>query len=69
MFDYFSEIISLLSENYIASTNLIKNDCFTQFGLTDSSIYNLAKESYLVLTEDFRLAGYLKQKKINVLNF
>ena len=42
---------------------------FIKFGLTDSSIAQLAEGGHLVLTDDFRLSQFLNSKGHAVLNF
>ncbi|RXH56370.1 hypothetical protein GRAN_3227 [Granulicella sibirica] len=43
-------------------------DSFDPFGLTDAAIHSAAAET-LVLTEDFRLSGFLQTQGIDALNF
>lgn len=40
-----------------------------RFGLTDAAILAVALGGYLVLTDDFRLAGYMESRALPVLNF
>ena len=61
--------ITKLSEFYIDSVTLAKIDKFAKFGLTDCGIIHLAKNRYLVLTDDFRLSNYLQIIGIDTLNF
>ena len=42
---------------------------FSRFGLTDTAIAALAPKKFLVVTIDFPLAGYLKAKGVDVINF
>jgi len=44
-------------------------DKFSKFGLTDCGIVNVAKDNYLVLTDDLKLASYLQNIGIDTLNF
>ncbi len=65
----FSDCIRSLFEVYEESANLSKNDCFTKYGLTDTSIIADAKNNYVVLTEDFPLSGYLISAGVDAINF
>jgi len=58
-----------LEEHYIESIVVTKFKEFHRFGLTDCSILELARNPYLVLTDDFELAGYLPGCGIDVINF
>lgn len=49
-----------LSEVYIESVTVAKIDKFSKFGLTDCGIIYLARDNYLVLTDDLKLAHYLQ---------
>jgi hypothetical protein len=40
-----------------------------RFGLTDATIRQIAQAGYLVLTDNYRLAGYLDSMNIPALNF
>ncbi len=68
-FDSFSKNISMLDETYLDSKSLSKQDEFIKFGLTDIGIHQLANKKYLVLTDDFTLAQYLKKHDVPVVNF
>ncbi|MEG4516209.1 MULTISPECIES: PIN domain-containing protein [unclassified Microcoleus] len=65
----FAEGVARLNESYLESTEVVRTDSFTKFGLTDCSIINLAKNKYLVLTDDFKLANYLQTLGIDTINF
>ncbi|MFB2838165.1 PIN domain-containing protein [Floridanema evergladense] len=68
--EIFANIVNeKLSEFYIESTSAVKLENFTKFGLTDCGIINIARDKYLVLTDDFKLANYLQTIKIDVINF
>jgi hypothetical protein len=68
-FEKFASGIGLLDENYIPSNKVSNMEEFKKFGLTDMGIMCLAKHSYLVITDDFRLSQYLQKENIDVLNF
>lgn len=65
----FSQVIPNLKENYIESRTIATNERFVKFGLTDCGILNLARDKYLVLTDDFKLANYLQSVGIDTINF
>lgn len=65
----FMSLIDKLDECSETSKLLAKTDAFARFGLTDTAISHLANESFLVLTVDFPLAGYLQKKGVTVINF
>ena len=58
-----------LDEIYTDSHTIAATDKFTKFGLTDCGIVNVAKDNYLVLTDDLKLAIYLQNIGIDTLNF
>lgn len=68
-FTIFAEGISKLEESYISSKAIATNERFTKFGLTNFGISNLAKNQYLVLTDDLKLAVYLQKEAIDTINF
>lgn len=62
-------IIASTKEIFIHSTLLTQNKCFLKFGLTDSSIYNLASKGVTAITVDAPLYGLLYNKGYPVINF
>ncbi|MDT7688577.1 MAG: hypothetical protein QOE46_1336 [Acidobacteriota bacterium] len=58
-----------LEEHYKESIALTRLQHFSEFGLTDSGIADLAWGRYLVLTDDLRLFGYLQNLGVDVINF
>jgi hypothetical protein len=64
-----SRRLSSVEERYSASAELAQHGAFIKFGLTDSSITQLAEVGHLVLTDDFRLSQFLGGKGHAVLNF
>jgi len=42
---------------------------FARFGITDTSIIEVAAQPYLVLTTDYKLAGHLTKKGMAALNY
>jgi rRNA-processing protein FCF1 len=65
----FTKTIEVLEEFYSPSRDLATTAHFSRFGLADSSIVDLVKNQYLVLTDDLRLADYMQRQKIDVVNF
>ena len=65
----FAERMARLNEFYLESTEVVRTDNFTKFGLTDCGIATLAKNKYLVLTDDLKLASYLQKIGIDTINF
>lgn len=70
--DYYAVFASrliVLEEQYVASADVCALNHFKKFGLTDSGIVYLVKDKYLVLTDDFRLSGFLQSTGIDTINF
>lgn len=65
----FQQYVSKFDETYIASQELCALPHFRRFGLTDTGIANVASGKYLVLTDDFKLAGYLAHQGTDAINF
>ncbi|MGI9104680.1 MAG: PIN domain-containing protein [Pyrinomonadaceae bacterium] len=65
----FADHLAVLDEHYMESSKISSTPHFLKLGLTDSGILNLAQGQYLVLTDDFRLAGQLEKQGIDVINF
>lgn len=68
-YQYFDTFIRKMNENFIKSNKVSSNNLFSKFGLTDLSIFEVSKGSYLVLTDDLELYHYLSNKKVDVINF
>lgn len=60
--------IELIEEHYLESRRLAQTKIFFQFGLADTAITETAKNSYLVVTDDNHLFGYLINQKIDTVN-
>ncbi len=65
----FAKLISRIIEKYTKSNLIANQEMFSRFGLTDCGIMYLAKDKYLVLTDDLKLSLYLKAQGIDVINF
>lgn len=69
LFGQLARLIPSFQETYSSSSMVSSLTHFGRLGLTDSGIVDLAKDRYLVLTDDFRLAGHLQKEGIDVINF
>ena len=65
----FLAIGSIFEELYVPSSQVIEREDFVRFGLTDCGISEVAKDRYLILTDDFRLANTLQSQGIDTVNF
>lgn len=65
----FAERLALMEESYMPGAQLSATALFPKIGLTDCGIMELSRNQYLVLTDDFRLAGHLDSQGIDVINF
>jgi rRNA-processing protein FCF1 len=65
----FAKQIVQLDETYVPSSSVRKRPYFERIGLTDSVIANLAKNFYLVLTDDADLSALLMREGVDVINF
>lgn len=68
-FALFARGIALLAEQHVSSTDVAALPEFARFGLTDAGILHVARDGYLVLTDDFRLSQYLSSVGVDALNF
>ncbi|MGL5944311.1 MAG: PIN domain-containing protein [Waterburya sp.] len=65
----FTGLIYQISEVYLESSIITNHELFSRFGLTDCGIMLIAKDKYLVLTDDLKLHLYLKAQGIDTVNF
>jgi len=68
-FAIFAQGISIFEEHYLESKTIAADQHFTRFGLTDCGIVSFAREQYLVLTDDLKLANHLQEQGIDTVNF
>jgi hypothetical protein len=54
---------------YVPACELVAQDEFLTYGVADTSIIKAAEQPCLVLTDDFKLSGYMSGKGSDVLNF
>lgn len=64
-----ASLIETMDEHSEPSKAISKSDAFLRFGLTDAAISCLAKKHFLVLTVDYKLAGYLQKQGAAAINF
>lgn len=55
-------------ERYTESKIVVQNKAFTTFGLADTATMEIAKNSYLIFTDDNPLYGFLLNSKIDAVN-
>ena len=60
--------IGLTEEKFLESKQIAETKTFLQFGLADAALSETAKSSYLVVTTDNPLFGYLISQKIDVVS-
>jgi rRNA-processing protein FCF1 len=60
--------LKLMSEKFEESIKLSENDAFVKFGLADTAVLEISKDSYLVFTDDKPLYGYLISKGVDAVN-
>ena len=65
----FKTLIGSLKEEYINSIIASEGKIFSDFGLSDAAIYELANENYLVLTDDLPLYHLLSGIGVSVISF
>jgi rRNA-processing protein FCF1 len=63
-----SDKASVVQERWRPAAELVERPEFLPFGLTDTALTDLSSEA-LVVTEDYRLSGFLRDRGIPVLNF
>jgi rRNA-processing protein FCF1 len=69
-FDYltvFAASIDVLAEECVPSKDLAKMTIFTRLALADSSTKLVARDKYLVLTDDINLANHLEVEGVAVI--
>lgn len=57
-----------VQERWRPAAELVERPEFLPFGLTDTALTDLSSEA-LVVTEDYRLSGFLRDRGVPVLNF
>lgn len=65
----FASTVDLLLEEFRPSLEVLSVPEMRRYGLTDGAISVVAKGKYLVLTDDFPLAGQLAKSGVDCINF
>lgn len=68
-FQFFRQVIDHMEEIHQPSQQIVRAPEFQKFGLTDCGILEVTQGSYLVLTDDLKLAATLQRKEIDTVNF
>lgn len=63
------QITPTLDARYVPADELAEQNVFLNYGVADTSIVKAAEEPCLVLTDDFKLSGYMNNQGMDVLNF
>lgn len=61
--------ITIVREIFTAGEKIGKNENFVEFGMADTAILEISKDSYLVLTDDKRFYGLLINNRIDAITF
>ncbi len=69
VFSQLSVFVSESEEQNIAATSICETPDFARFGIADTAISLVAKNRFLVLTEDFALYNLLSTRGIDAINF
>lgn len=69
-FEVFGRGIEVLTEQFVESAVVAKQELFSKIGLTDTAIIHVAVEcGYLVITDDLELYLRLQHSHVDALNF
>jgi hypothetical protein len=71
-YDYYNsfyERLSLFEEKLDFTIDFFNDRSIRKLGITDTNIFHLAKNKYLVITDDLALSEYLSKNNIDVINF
>lgn len=60
---------SKIIEQYVPSSDIIQDERFTDFGVTDCGIKQISLNTFLVLSDDLKLVSYLRQSGVDAVNF
>lgn len=70
--DYYQILVKKINdfkEEYFPCLDICNKNYLKEFDFTDSTIIELAKKGYLVVTADFNLANYLFKNRLDVINW
>ena len=68
-FAFLAQFIQKVTEKYIPSSEISKDDLFIKFGITDRGIFELDKSEHLILTDDYKLASFCGKLGFDSINF
>ncbi len=68
-FELLSMFIQKTTEEYVQSSEISKDNLFIKFGITDRGLLKLAKEKYLIITDDYKLSSYCIKEGFSSINF
>jgi predicted XRE-type DNA-binding protein len=68
-FRHMAQQIEVLEEHYIPSQQVSAKPAFARLGLTDTSLSMLARDKFLVLTDDALVENLMYELEIDVINF
>jgi uncharacterized protein YacL len=66
--EHFAQQTTSLLEVFEPAVKVMQQVSFGAFGLTDAAVHEAAQDT-LIVTEDFRLSGFLRSQGVAVLNF
>lgn len=65
----FASSLSVIEEKYVPSKDLISHPALYAYGLADTGIAKIAKDNFLILTDDLRFASFASTNGADVINF
>jgi len=68
-FESFADDLDVLDEHTEAARAIAKSPAFTRLGITDASLPLIARDRFLVLTDDLVLYAHLLEVGIDAINF
>lgn len=60
---------NLFEEHYISALEVCETRGFPRYGVTDSGLVEVARNKYLILTDDLKMASYCHEEQADVINF
>ena len=68
-FSKFVDNLAIISEQYLESKTIANSENIDKFGLTDIGIVLVAKDNYLILTDDLKLSVFALRNNVAAVNF
>ena len=65
----FRKLIGMMNEQHEPAVRVVAQDSFLKLGVADAAITLIAPGNFLVLTDESALAGTLRKRGVDVLNF